>query len=256
MEKGWSQKTILREIVSSATYRQSSDVSPALLRARSRQPAARARRALPGRGRDGARRGARGRGPAAASKLGGPSVYPQQPEGVWNVPYSDMKWETSPGEDLHRRSLYTFYRRSSPYPSLVTFDAPSREQCTVRRVRTDTPLQALTTLNDPVLRRGGARARAAHGARGRDAHGRADRLRAPAVHGAAARGGGPRRARRVLRPREQARFAGDAAAARVRRRPAARRCPGAPLPESPAEAAALTMVANVLLNLDATITRE
>ena len=86
-----------------------------------------------------------------SEKLGGPSVYPQQPDGVWNVPYSEMKWETSAGEDLHRRSLYTFYRRSSPYPSLVTFDAPSREMCTVRRVRTDTPLQALTTLNDPVF---------------------------------------------------------------------------------------------------------
>ena len=84
-------------------------------------------------------------------KVGGPSVYPWQPEGIWNVPYSRLKWETSDGEDRWRRSLYTTIRRSSPYPSLVTFDAPSREQCTVRRVRTNTPLQALTTLNDPVF---------------------------------------------------------------------------------------------------------
>ena len=253
MEKGWSQKQMLREIVSSASYRQSSDASPTLLE---RDPDNRL-----------LARGARYRVEAEmvrdvalaasgllAEKLGGPSVYPRQPDGVWNVPYSEMKWETSAGEDLHRRSLYTFYRRSSPYPSLVTFDAPSREMCTVRRVRTDTPLQALTTLNDPVF---------------------VEAARALAQR--MAREGGPRTAERIAyghrlctarRPaepdldalvaffgREKARFAGDAAAARsVAGLPEP--VPGSVLPESPAEAAALTMVASVLLNLDATITRE
>ncbi len=66
------------------------------------------------------------------------------------VPYSDAHWVESQGEDRYRRGLYVFVRRTSPYPSLTTFDAPSRESCTVRRVRTNTPLQALTTLNDPV----------------------------------------------------------------------------------------------------------
>jgi Protein of unknown function (DUF1553)/Protein of unknown function (DUF1549) len=253
MEKGWSQKQMLREIVSSATYRQSSDVSPALLE---RDPDNRL-----------LARGARYRVEAETvrdvalavsgllqKKLGGPSVYPQQPDGVWNVPYSEMKWDTSVGEDLHRRSLYTFYRRSSPYPSLVTFDAPSREMCTVRRVRTDTPLQALTTLNDPVFveaaralaqrmaREGGTRAaeRIAYGHRLCTARRPAE----PDLDALVAFFG-----------REKARFAGDAAAARsVAGLPEPG--PGSVEPESPAEVAALTMVANVLLNLDATVTRE
>jgi hypothetical protein len=84
-------------------------------------------------------------------KMYGPSVFPYQPEGIWDVPYSSDKWIDSQGEDFHRRSLYTFMRRSAPYPSMVTFDAPSREFCTVRRVRTNAPLQALTTLNDPFF---------------------------------------------------------------------------------------------------------
>jgi hypothetical protein len=82
-------------------------------------------------------------------KVGGPSVMPYQLDGIWDVPYSADKWVNSTGEDAHRRGLYTFYRRSSPYPSMTTFDAPSREFCTVRRIRTNTPLQALTLLNDP-----------------------------------------------------------------------------------------------------------
>jgi hypothetical protein len=86
-----------------------------------------------------------------SSKMYGPSVYPYQPEGVWDIPYSDDKWVESKGEDRYRRSVYTFIRRSAPYPSLVTYDSPSREFCTVRRVRTNTPLQALTSLNDPYF---------------------------------------------------------------------------------------------------------
>jgi hypothetical protein len=84
-------------------------------------------------------------------KVGGPSVFPDQPEGVWDNPYSKDKWTPSEGEDRYRRSLYTFVRRTAPYPMLTTFDAPSREFCTVRRVRTNTPLQALTLLNDPAF---------------------------------------------------------------------------------------------------------
>lgn len=76
---------------------------------------------------------------------------PAQPDGIWSSPYSGMKWEASEGEDLYRRSLYTFHRRTSPYPSMMTFDGSSREVCNVRRIRTNTPLQALVTLNDPVF---------------------------------------------------------------------------------------------------------
>ena len=74
---------------------------------------------------------------------------PPQPEGMWQVVYSGDKWETSKGGDKYRRSLYTFWRRTIPHPAMTTFDAPSREFCVVRRARSNTPLQALTVLNDP-----------------------------------------------------------------------------------------------------------
>src|SRR5207247_7320987 len=86
-----------------------------------------------------------------SEKVGGRSVFPDQPDGIWDNPYSDDKWVTSEGEDRYRRSLYTFVRRTAPYPMLTTFDAPSREFCTVRRVRTNTPLPSLTTLNDSAF---------------------------------------------------------------------------------------------------------
>ncbi|MGE0143983.1 MAG: DUF1549 and DUF1553 domain-containing protein [Planctomycetota bacterium] len=86
-----------------------------------------------------------------STKRFGPSVMPHQPDGVWSIVYSGDRWQTSPGEDAHRRSLYTFWRRTSPYPSMTSFDAPSREFCVVKRSRTNTPLQALVTLNDPVF---------------------------------------------------------------------------------------------------------
>jgi hypothetical protein len=86
-----------------------------------------------------------------SSKMYGQSVFPYQPDGIWDIPYSNDKWIESKGEDRYRRSVYTFIRRSAPYPSLTTYDAPSREFCTIRRVRTNTPLQALTSLNDPFF---------------------------------------------------------------------------------------------------------
>jgi hypothetical protein len=76
---------------------------------------------------------------------------PWQPDGIWQNEYSSHRWVTSDGEDRYRRSLYTMWRRTSPYPSAMTFDAPSGEICTMRRIPTNTPLQALVTLNDPVL---------------------------------------------------------------------------------------------------------
>lgn len=76
---------------------------------------------------------------------------PWQPDQVWQTVYSDERWQTSPGEDQHRRGIYTFIKRTSPYPSVMMFDGSSREVCMVQRVRTNTPLQALVTLNDPVF---------------------------------------------------------------------------------------------------------
>src|SRR5262249_20171906 len=84
-------------------------------------------------------------------KIGGPSVFPSQPEGVWNNPYSGDKWVVSSHGDQYRRGLYTFWRRTAPYAAFMAFDAPSREVCTERRPRTNTPLQALATLNDKAF---------------------------------------------------------------------------------------------------------
>jgi hypothetical protein len=81
----------------------------------------------------------------------GPSVMPYQPDGVWDVIRQVARWETSPGEDRYRRGVYTMIRKTSPYPSHLTFDGTSREFCVSRRIRTNTPLQAMITLNDPVF---------------------------------------------------------------------------------------------------------
>ena len=84
-------------------------------------------------------------------KVGGPSVFPPQPAGLWQAAFNgERTWTTSQGEDRYRRGLYVFWRRTVPYPSMATFDAPSREICAIKRVRTNTPLQSFVTLNDPV----------------------------------------------------------------------------------------------------------
>jgi Protein of unknown function (DUF1553) len=180
--------------------------------------------------------------------MGGPGVYPLQPEGIWNVPYSGLKWETSSGEDRWRRSLYTLIRRSSPYPSLVTFDAPSREQCTVRRVRTNTPLQALTTLNDPVFVEAARKLAGRMLAEG--GTGTAERI-ALGYRLCTARSpsDGDTRPLLAFYVREAERLGRDPEATK------ALLADDAGQPE-PLSRAALTMVANVLLSLDATLTKE
>ena len=148
-ELGWSVKALLKEIVASATYQQSSRVSPELLELdpynewlargpRFRLSAEHIRdQALAVSG-------------LLSNKMLGPSVFPPQPPGLWRNPYSTMQWVTSEGEDRYRRALYTYWRRTVPYPSMLAFDAMSRELCTSRRIRTNSPLQSLVTLNDPV----------------------------------------------------------------------------------------------------------
>jgi hypothetical protein len=83
--------------------------------------------------------------------IGGKSVMPPQPEGIWQSVYSGEKWVTPNDHSRYRRGLYTFWKRTSPYPSMMSFDSPSREVCVSRRIRTNTPLQALVTMNDPVF---------------------------------------------------------------------------------------------------------
>ena len=146
-QQDWSVKQLLREIVLSSTYRQSSTVEPDLLE---KDPANR----LLARGPRIRLSAEQIRDQALAvsglldRKVYGPSVMPPQPEGVWQVIRNVMRWIPSQEGDRYRRAVYTYWRRSSPYPSMTTFDTPSREFCVSRRVRTNTPLQALTTLND------------------------------------------------------------------------------------------------------------
>jgi hypothetical protein len=150
MDSGWSFKRLHRMIVNSTSYRQTSGITPELLQADpynrliSRGPRFRLEAEM-----------IRDAGLAASgllsAKVGGPSVFPPQPPGVWDIPYNDDKWEESTGEDKYRRGIYTFLRRSAPYPAMMNFDASSREYCTVRRIRTNSPTAALTTLNDPAF---------------------------------------------------------------------------------------------------------
>ena len=154
MRTGWDVRAMQRLIVTSATYRQSSHVTPELARARSGEPAARAWAAFPAAGGDGARQCA-GCERAAGREARRPSVFPYQPNGLWEeIAYGDVysaqTYTPGHGEDLYRRSMYTFWKRTSPPPALITFDAPDREKCTARRAVTNTPLQALVLLNDPT----------------------------------------------------------------------------------------------------------
>ncbi len=146
VRSGWDLKALQRQIVTSATYRQSSRATPELI---NRDPENRL-----------LARGARFRLPAEVirdqalaisgllvEQLGGPSVRPYQPPGLWKE-LSGQEYVPDRGPALYRRSLYTFWKRTAPPPSMSTFDAPSREFCVVRRSRTDTPLQALALMNE------------------------------------------------------------------------------------------------------------
>jgi len=247
----WDLKRLLRQIVTSATYRQSSQVTPERLerdprnRLLSRAPRLRLEAEM-------VRDQALSLSGLLSRKMLGPSVYPPQPDGLWQAAFNGQRtWATSAGEDRYRRGLYTFWRRTVPYPSMATFDAPSREICTVRRARTSTPLQALVTLNDPVYVEA-----------------------AQALARRIWREGGESVASRMsyawrlcqMRPASQEELA---PLAKLYAEELERFCqntddaikvstePLGPLPMGidPAEAAAWTVVANVLLNLDAMLTK-
>jgi hypothetical protein len=151
MRSGWNMKQLHRLIVTSATYRQEATVSSIHL---DKDPANRLLARFP-RQRleaESIRDVAMAFSGLLNTKIGGPSVFPYQPPGLWEqVAFEGTKsWEQSKGADNYRRGLYVYWRRSVPYASFVTFDAPSRETCTVKRPRTNTPLQALALMNDPV----------------------------------------------------------------------------------------------------------
>lgn len=145
----WSIKSLVKEIVSSETYRQSSKVS-------ARQLEIDPFNIYYGRGIRMRLTAEQIRDQALAisellnPSIGGESVMPHQPDGVWQITYSNAKWEAKNEADKYRRGLYTYWKRTTPYPSMSAFDTPSREFCVSRRITTNTPLQALVTLNDPV----------------------------------------------------------------------------------------------------------
>jgi hypothetical protein len=149
IQRGWSLKELHRLIVSSATYRQASHISQELV---TRDPS-----------NELLARGPRYRVDAEmvrdmmlhasgklSSKMFGPSVYPPQPQSVTTIAYGNPKWNVSTGEDRYRRSLYTFAKRTAPFAAYIVFDGPTGESCLAKRNRSNTPLQALTLLNDEM----------------------------------------------------------------------------------------------------------
>jgi hypothetical protein len=149
-QKDWDVKKLLKTIVASAAYKQSSDVTPELLE-KDPQNKYYARGARFRLDAEMVRDQALAAAGLLSKKMYGPPVMPWQPDGVWLVVYNGDSWVTSPGEDRYRRALYTFMRRTSAYPSMMNFDAPNGEVCTIKRIRTNTPLQALTAMNDPAF---------------------------------------------------------------------------------------------------------
>ena len=148
-EYNWSMKTLIREIVTSATYKQSSAISAeAYQKDPDNQWYARGPRFR--LSAEQVRDQALATSGLLSRKMYGPGVKPHQPEGIWQTVYNGESWAESEGEDKYRRGIYTFLKRTSPYPSFITFDAASREVCLSKRLVTNTPLQALVTLNDPV----------------------------------------------------------------------------------------------------------
>jgi len=146
-DDNWSIKKMLKTMVMSATYRQQSKVNDELLQKdpynklyargpRVRLSAEQVRdQALFVTG-------------VLSNKMYGPGIMPYQPDGIWNSPYSGAQWIQSKGEDQYRRGVYVYWKRTAAYPSMITFDGISRDVCTARRIRTNTPLQALVALND------------------------------------------------------------------------------------------------------------
>jgi hypothetical protein len=143
----WSMKKLVKDLVMSATYRQDSHITPELIE---KDPSNRflARGPRVRLSFEQVRDQALSVSGLLSKKMYGKSVMPYQPQGIWNSVYSNEYWKESEGEDYYRRSVYTYVKRTSPYPSMMTFDGSSREVCVSRRIRTNTPLQALVTLND------------------------------------------------------------------------------------------------------------
>jgi Protein of unknown function (DUF1553)/Protein of unknown function (DUF1549)/Concanavalin A-like lectin/glucanases superfamily/Planctomycete cytochrome C len=256
VQTNWDVKAMQRLIVTSATYRQASKVTPELLEKdpENRLLARGPRFRLPA---EMVRDNALAISGVIDGRIGGPSVSPYQPKGLWEEmafggDFSAQKYVQSHGADLYRRSMYTFWKRTVPYPSLNTFDAPDREKCTARRSTTNTPLQALVLMNDPTyveasrifaerdLREAGPSAR--------------DRIRF-AFRLATDRDPSPEESVILegLYKKEMAHYDSDRSAA-IRLVSIGERMRNPQL--DPAELAAWTMVTSTILNMDETITKN
>ena len=148
--QNWSIKQALRNMVLSSTYRQDHNASAELAKQDphnihlARGPRTRLSAEM-------IRDNALAISGLLSKKLGGASVMPPQPDGIWQNVYSGAKWKTTDGPDRYRRGVYTYWKRTSPYPSMLTFDTPSRDICSAQRITTNTPLHVLISLNDPVF---------------------------------------------------------------------------------------------------------
>ncbi len=245
---GWSLKAMHRLIVTSATYRQSSRYRPELANVdpRNRLLARQNRLRLDA---EVVRDNALAASGLLAARIGGPSVFPPQPEGVYAFTQIDKAWKTDTGPDRYRRGLYTYFWRSAPHPGLMAFDAPEANTTCTRRNRSNTPLQALTLLNDDAF---------------------VEFARGLALRVLAECPGDATRVRHLFRvclarqpsPREQQRLEQFLARqiAALEKAPEAEVArlvpPGLSKDVNPRRAAAWTMLARVLLNLDEFITRE
>jgi hypothetical protein len=254
VRSGWDMLAMQRQIVTSATYRQEARVTPTMLQLDpknqllARGPRFRLSAEM-------VRDNALAIAGLLVDRPGGPSVKPYQPDGLWEDVTVERRYKYQPdgGEGLYRRSMYTFWKRTCPPPALSTFDAPSRETCTIRRARTNTPLQALVLLNDPTYVE--AARRFAERVWRDTPPAAADRERIAFAVGVAL-GREPREIERQVLletlAEARARFgqAPDDAAKliAVGRSPASASIP-------PVELAAWTVVCDMLLNLDETITK-
>ncbi len=249
-EGGWSLKRLLHTIVLSRTYRQEAHFDA---QRQERDPANRwlwrgSRLRLTA---EQLRDQALAVGGLLSAKLGGRSVMPPQPDGLWRSTYNGANWVNATGEDRYRRALYTYWKRTTPYPSMTAFDAGSREVCQLRRIHTDTPLQALVTLNDPVYLEAAAALGGRMIARAGDEAARAERglrlalIRQPRAEEVAAVVAAYRLAHADFTAR-------PAAAAELI---AAAHTPAA-ADASPEERAAWTVAASVIINLDEFVSRN
>jgi hypothetical protein len=150
MDSGWSMKKLLRDIVLSSTYQQSSSASPEV-RERDPENLLLTRFTRQRVDAEVLRDAMLATSGLLCDRIGGPSVRPPQPASVTALAYGNEAWPESKGADRFRRSLYTFSKRTAPFAAYQAFDAPSGETCAVRRERSNTPLQALTLLNDGMF---------------------------------------------------------------------------------------------------------